>query len=194
MDWRTALRMFAANARVPVRTYARPSRRFPGRVGEIPGRMYASRAVARPTLLVAIDTSLSIEPADLAEVARHLVLLGEQARVVLAQCDVEVTAVGPFEGRLERVAGRGGTDLRPVFEPEFLARVAPDGVVYFTDGEGPFPAAPPPVPTLWVLTRPAVFACPWGQRAVLRRSRPWSPAPHGPATLAPTRRGPRRPR
>ena len=42
------------------------------------------------------------------------------------------------------------------------------GVVYFTDGQGPFPQHPPRVPTLWVLTQDELpFACPWGARAVL---------------------------
>jgi predicted metal-dependent peptidase len=44
-------------------------------------------------------------------------------------------------------------------------------VIYFTDGEGPFPETPPRVPVLWVLTRPSEFACPWGQRARFRRRR-----------------------
>ena len=56
-----------------------------------------------------------------------------------------------------------------MFEPSFLGAHDIDGVVYFTDGDGPFPAAPPKVPTLWVLTKPFTFRCPWGQRAHLRR-------------------------
>lgn len=176
LDWRTALRMFVARARAPVHTYARPSRRFPGRVGEIPGRTFAPRAIERPSLLVAIDTSMSMRPGELAEIARQLDAMREHARITVAECDTEVIRVYPFDGRIEEVAGRGGTDLRPVFAPAFLGARKVDGVVYFTDGIGPTPDAPPPVPVLWVLTKPFDFTCRWGERAWLdldaaRRSR-----------------------
>lgn len=169
MDWKTAIRMFAARARAPVHTYARPNRRFPSRVGQIPGRTYSPRVIAVPRILVAIDTSLSMSSAELAEVARQLVALSEHARLTVAECDVEITRVRAFEGALDDVAGRGGTDLRPVFDPAFLATHHPDGVIYFTDGEGPFPERAPPIPVLWVLTKPLSFACPWGERALLER-------------------------
>ena len=43
-----------------------------------------------------------------------------------------------------------------------------DGVVYFTDGDGPVPEEPPQVPTLWILTKPRKFDCSFGQKAYLR--------------------------
>jgi predicted metal-dependent peptidase len=168
-DWRTALRMFVARARAPVHTYARPSRRFPGRVGEVPGRTYAPRAIARPSLLVAIDTSMSMRREELFEIARQLQAMSEVARITVAECDTEVTRVYAFEGHIEEVAGRGGTDLRPVFARDLLAARRPDGIVYFTDGAGPVPDAPPPLPVLWILTKPQDFACRWGERAWLDR-------------------------
>jgi predicted metal-dependent peptidase len=169
LDWKVALRMFVARARAPVHTYARPSRRFPGRVGEVPGRTYSPRVIVRPSLLVAIDTSLSMTGAELAEIARQLGRMSEHARITVAECDVEIARVYAFEGALGDVAGRGGTDLRPVFEAGFLGTVKPDGVVYFTDGEGPFPEDAPPVPVLWVLTKAGRFGCRWGERARLER-------------------------
>ena len=173
LDWKTALQMFVARSRAPVHTYARPNRRFPGRVGEVPGRTYSPRILERPALLVAIDTSMSMTAAELAEVARQLSILSEHARITVAECDVEILRVYAFEGALADVAGRGGTDLRPVFEAGFLGGRKVDGVIYFTDGEGPFPEAPPRVPVLWVLTKPGSFACPWGERARLeRKARP----------------------
>jgi hypothetical protein len=169
LDWKTALRMFVARARAPVHTYSRPNRRFPARVGEVPGRTYSPRVLVRPALLVAIDTSLSMTGPELAEVARQLSALAEHARITVVECDVEIARVYPFAGTLGDVAGRGGTDLRPVFEESFLGERKPDGVIYFTDGEGPFPEAPPRLPVLWVLTKPGSFACPWGERARLSR-------------------------
>ncbi len=169
VDWKTALRMFVARERAPVHTYARPNRRLRDLVGVVPGRTYSPRVLAKPSILVAIDTSLSMTRAELGEVARQLVEVAEHARVIVAECDVEITRVYAFEGTVAEVAGRGGTDLRPVFEEAFLGARKVDGVVYFTDGEGPFPKQAPRVPVLWVLTKPGAFKCPWGERASLER-------------------------
>jgi predicted metal-dependent peptidase len=175
LDWKTAIQMFVARSRAPVHTYSRPSRRLPDLVGVVPGRTYSPRVITRPTLLVAIDTSLSMTSAELAEIARQLVRLAEHARIVVAECDVEIARVYAFAGSIADVAGRGGTDLRPVFDPAFLGAQKVDGVIYFTDGEGPHPERPPPLPVLWVLTKPLAFSCPWGERARLRRSRGMGP-------------------
>jgi predicted metal-dependent peptidase len=169
LDWKVALRMFVARARAPVHTYARPNRRFPGRVGEVPGRSWSPRAIERPHLLVAIDTSLSMTAAELAEIARQLSRMAEHARLTVAECDTEIARLYPFTGTLSEVGGRGGTDLRPVFAPAFLGAQKVEGVVYFTDGEGPFPDAAPSVPVLWVLTKAGVFPCRWGEQARLER-------------------------
>jgi hypothetical protein len=171
LDWKVALRMFVARARAPVHTYARPNRRFPGRVGEVPGRSYSPRIIERPHVLVAIDTSLSMTAAELAEIARQLGRMAEHARLTIAECDTEIARVYPFTGTLSEVAGRGGTDLRPAFAPAFLGAQKVEGVVYFTDGEGPHPLEAPPVPVLWVLTKAGRFPCPWGEQARLERKR-----------------------
>lgn len=172
IDWKQALTMFVARARAPVHSWSRPNRRFPGRLYEVPGRTWAPRPSDEPHVLVAIDTSLSMTRPELEEIARQLRALAERAHLIIAECDVEVTRVYPFDGVLETVSGRGGTDLRPVFAPSVLGAQRVDGVIYFTDGEGPFPETPAAVPTLWVLTKPHLFRCPWGERAWLTRRRP----------------------
>lgn len=169
VDWRDALRNFVAHARAPVPTWSRPSRRFPRRLGEVPGRAYRPRTVLRPTIVVAIDTSLSMSERELVEIAKQLRPMSEVAQLVIAECDAAIARTYPFRGALTSVKGRGGTDLRPVFAPALLARHGADGVVYFTDGQGPHPEHPPKVPVLWMLTKPADFACPWGDRALLTR-------------------------
>jgi predicted metal-dependent peptidase len=169
IDWKTALRMFVTRERAPVHTYARPSRRFPAMVGRIPGRAWSPRRIERPKLVVALDTSLSMTGDELAEVARQLAVVAEMARLVIVECDTEVTRVYPFAGTLTDVAGRGGTDLRPVFASPLVEAERPDGIVYFTDGNGPFPNAAPALPVLWILTKPGAFGCPFGARAELVR-------------------------
>ncbi len=172
LDWRDALRAFVARARAPLHTWSRPSRRFPQRIGAVPGRSYRPRPVLRPRLLVAIDTSLSMSERELTEIARQLIPLAEQAQLTIVECDTTIARTYPFSGAISAVKGRGGTDLRPVFEPSVLRAHAADGVVYFTDGAGPFPEHEPHVATLWVLTKPDAFACPWGSRALLTRNAP----------------------
>ncbi|MCU0658684.1 MAG: VWA-like domain-containing protein [Polyangiaceae bacterium] len=167
VDWRTALRMFSAQARAPRHSYARPSRRFPARLGEVPGRLYTSRLIEQPRLLVALDTSASVETPMLEEIGAQLRELAHLTRFVVAECDAQVHRVYRFPGRLDAVMGRGGTDLRPIFEPTFLKQHQAQGVVYFTDGLGPFPERPPPMPVLWVLSGRDPFPCPWGQQVRL---------------------------
>jgi predicted metal-dependent peptidase len=167
IDWRTALRMFVARVRAPVHTWSRPSRRFPSRIGELPGRSYRPRAILRPSLIVAIDTSMSMSESELSEIARQLRPMSELAQLHIVECDTTVTRSYAFQGQLDFVQGRGGTDLRPVFAPSLLRSRRADGVVYFTDGEGPYPEREPALPVLWMLSKPSAFACPWGTRAKL---------------------------
>jgi predicted metal-dependent peptidase len=169
MDWKAALQMFVALVRTPIHTWHRPNRRFPHRVGEVPGRVYYPGQARPPALLVALDTSGSMTTGELNEIARQLVPLNKLVSFTVVECDSVIHRVYPFEGRLAEVAGRGGTDFRPVFAPEFLAEHSPDGVIYFTDGEGPWPPEDPGVRTLWVLSKPQQFGCPWGQKAHMPR-------------------------
>lgn len=164
VDWRTALRLFTTRQRAPRPSYARPNRRFPGRVGEVPGRLYASREIGRPEILVALDTSGSMSERELDEVGRQLADLSTHARFLVAECDAQIHRVYRFDRRLSSVMGRGGTDLRPIFAPDFLRQHRVQGVVYFTDGVGPWPERPPPLPVLWVLSGDEPFRCPWGQQ------------------------------
>jgi predicted metal-dependent peptidase len=172
IDWKKALRAFVArHARRDSRyAYDRPNRRFPALVGVVPGRVRRRRRHELPQLLVAVDTSGSMAAEELAEVARELRALGDLARFLVVECDAAIQRVYPFTGEVESFAGRGGTDLCPPFEPAFVAEHGPvDGLIYFTDGLGPYPRECPPFPTLWVLTKPGMpFPCPWGRRAHLR--------------------------
>jgi hypothetical protein len=167
LDWSDALTTIVQPTPMRAPSLARPNRRFPERVGEIPGRGRARVAHAKPELLVAIDTSGSMEERVLSEIAAHLVDLGRHARLFVAECDSEIRRIYRFAGKLRVVHGRGGTDFRPVFAPEILRSYGRDGVVYFTDGRGRWPDGEPPVSVLWALTGSEPFECPWGARVWL---------------------------
>ena len=168
-EWKAAIRMFVGLIRAPVHTFARPNRRFPDKLGQVPGRVYFPGQVDMPRLIVAIDTSASMSSQELCEIARQLIPLSSLVKITVVECDAAIQRVYPFTGRLAGVAGRGGTDLRPVFAAEFLREHRPDGIIYFTDGWGPYPNEEPRVKTLWVLSKPDQFTCPWGKQAQLSR-------------------------
>ena len=64
---------------------------------------------------------------------------------------LHIRLVYPLREDIREVHGRGGTDLRPPFEPAFLRQHNPDVLVYFTDGNGPAPDQAPPLPVICLL-------------------------------------------
>jgi predicted metal-dependent peptidase len=163
IPWQMVLRSFVAAAARLRPDYRRPPRRFPQLVGIVPGR---GRDTALPVVVAVIDTSASIDAPALALVSAELAALAARARVTVVECDAAVHEVYPFKP-IESVRGRGGTDLRPALEPSFLRRLGADCVAYFTDGDGPAPAAPPPAPVLWCITPGGRAPAHWGRVVTL---------------------------
>ncbi len=170
LPWTTLLRQLATSLKLRRSTLRWPSRRAPDRVGVVPGRR-ARRE--RPVILVAIDTSASMSVQELSQIATEVTALtSRDLRVACVQCDTEVRHEGWLASgdTLRRAVGRGGTDLRPPFGAEVLRRYDPAALVYFTDGEGAAPSAPPAgVDVLWVLTGMSpIVPARWGRVACLR--------------------------
>jgi predicted metal-dependent peptidase len=113
-----------------------------------------------------IDTSASMSAATLSVVSVELSALAAARRVIVVECDAAIQAVYPFRP-LSKLRGRGGTDLRPPLAPSFLKALGADCVVYFTDGAGPAPERPSPVPVLWCLTDGGTAPVGWGIRVFL---------------------------
>jgi len=153
LAWNDLLRVLVRGLFVRTSTRAYPSRRLPDALGIAPGKR-ARRT--RPVVMAVVDTSASISTGELAQISAELAcLVRSHVRVACLQCDDVVRqrewlAIG---STLTRVHGRGGTDLRPPLSAAELRKVRPDLVLYFTDGHGPPPDAPPPnVDVLWILT------------------------------------------
>lgn len=157
LDWRRVLREAFPRRRVVRPDYLRPNRRFPERVGEIPGR---TRRPPKPQLLVAVDTSGSMSGYDLDRIAREIRSLARVARLTIVECDAAVHRMYPLSAELETFVGGGDTDFAPVFG-EVRGAHPYEGVVYFTDGKGKVPE-PSPLPTLWALTHEDPFDVEWG--------------------------------
>ncbi|MFN8613190.1 MAG: VWA-like domain-containing protein [Vulcanimicrobiota bacterium] len=158
LDWRRILRQSLPPARRLHPDYVKPNRRFPERVGEIPGRR---RQPPLPRILVGVDTSGSMSGAALDRVAREIYALSAHARVLVVECDATVQRIYPLNGRLSTFVGGGDTDFHPVFAEAERDRWL-DGLVYFTDGKGPRPAGSA-VSVLWALTHDQPFLTDFGQ-------------------------------
>lgn len=157
LAWPAILRSVLRSPRTVQSTWLRPNRRFPERLGEVPGRV---RRPPRPRLLVGLDTSASMNAAAMSTALAEIRRLARHATVTIAEVDAAVHRVHR-DLHLEMVTGGGDTDFHPLFSlREAGARC--DGIVYFTDGVGVWPAVPPPVPVLWVLLGGQGFDCPWG--------------------------------
>lgn len=160
LDWRRLLRRYVGRVLRVEPRYGRPPRRFPELAGVVPGR---GRAEGEVSVVAVIDTSGSMSDPLLEAVAGELRHLGRHHAVHVVECDCVVHRTYRFRGRLEQVEGRGGTDFRPPLAWEFLRRLHPRVVVVFTDGDGPAPDEPPPVPVVWCLTPGGHKPVEWGQ-------------------------------
>ncbi|MBI4348080.1 MAG: hypothetical protein HY553_14580 [Elusimicrobia bacterium] len=134
----------------------------------------SSVAGRRGNLAVAVDTSGSIDDAQLASFAAELAGIAELCdELLVLTCDAAVHECVPLRRfvsvlRQLKFTGGGGTDFRPVFGRLARRRPTPDALLYLTDGEGKYPeTAPRAYPVLWCLTRPAPV--PWGRTLLLGR-------------------------
>ncbi len=150
VDWHRELRaiistQIAQHAGRRDYSYRRPSRRrVPGVV--LPGMVGA----APPSVAVVIDTSGSMQPADL---ARALAETGDLVRrlgrnkhgVRVLTCDAAVhTAQVVRDVRQVALVGGGGTDMAAGIDSALALTPQPDLIVVITDGWTPWPSEPPP--------------------------------------------------
>lgn len=163
LNWAQVLRQAFPQRRQVQPDYLRPNRRFPKRVGEIPGRR---RRPPKPKLLVGIDTSGSMSSEALGRIAREIQRLAPHANLTLAECDAAIHRIYSPSGTLGPFIGGGDTNFIPVFDEARTARRF-EGLVYFTDGKGIQPKTPSSVPTLWALTHRDPFYPKCGKVIVL---------------------------
>ncbi len=166
LPWRALLAHYVVDRARHDYNYTRPSRRE----GEM---ILPSLRGAHCDLVVAVDTSGSIAEHELSEFLAEINAIkgGLQARITLLACDARLAPDGPWVSepwdpvRLPALHGGGGTAFAPVFGWVDGAGLRPDALIYFTDGEAEFPAAPPPYPVLWLIK--GKKPVPWGQRIQL---------------------------
>lgn len=168
LSWRELLARFLVAAARDDYSFLRRGRRESGARGEalLPGMQSDALEVA-----VALDTSASIGRPQLEAFVEEVDALKSQlrARVRLMLCDAELAPGMPLDFEPwepidlpAQLPGGGGTRFTPVFEWLEREPVQPAALVYFTDGEGEFPAHAPRVPVLWVVLGRAEV--PFGER------------------------------
>lgn len=151
LDWRTYLWRFLVQTPSDFQGF---DRRFVGQ------DLYLDAlAGEKLRVFIAVDTSGSVGSREMA------LFLGEVQAILNAYPHLNATlyytdaaCYGPYElsaeSELPQPRGGGGTDFRPFFrELEEILDDPHNGVcIYLTDGYGSFPAEPPALPTLWVLS------------------------------------------
>ncbi|MBE9228908.1 hypothetical protein IQ264_26200 [Phormidium sp. LEGE 05292] len=110
-------------------------------------------------VFVAVDTSGSIQQVELqAFLSEVHGILGAYPHLCCLLYYVDAEVYGPYEldsqQELPTPQGGGGTSFVPFFEAidRQWERQNQSLCVYLTDGYGTFPAKPPELPTLWVVT------------------------------------------
>jgi predicted metal-dependent peptidase len=133
------------------------------------------RSAELPPIVIAVDTSGSITPADINQFSAEISAIAEDlpiSTVKILYCDTDVTE-GPEYTKDDlpihlQPQGGGGTDFRPVFTHIAGAHIEPACLIYITDGEGEAPEHAPPYDVLWALTQDTPPAQ-WGERLNLRK-------------------------
>ncbi|MFJ8039472.1 VWA-like domain-containing protein [Kitasatospora sp. NPDC096147] len=131
-------------------SYGRPARRSAG----LPGVVLPSLRRRPPRVAVVIDTSGSVSDHELGtallEVAAITRAVGNRRdQVSVISCDASATLARTLcEDAGIPLIGGGGTNLRAGFTRALRLRPHPDVVVVLTDGQTPWPSAPPPARTV----------------------------------------------
>ncbi|QDY75578.1 vWA domain-containing protein [Streptomyces qinzhouensis] len=126
-------------------TYGRPARRSAG----LPGVVLPSLRHRPPRVSVIVDTSGSVSDAELGSALLEVsaivrTLGGRRDLVTVVSCDAAARIAHPLcEAEGIPLVGGGGTDLRTGFTTALSAHPRPDVVVALTDGQTPWPSAPP---------------------------------------------------
>jgi predicted metal-dependent peptidase len=169
-DWRAILRRFVQRNACHDYSWRQPSSRYVYAGLYLP----ALRSETMPPMVIAVDTSGSIDDLTVKQFAKEIGAIVEEMqpeRVYVIYCDAEIQGVDVFE-RGEPVVvspkGFGGTDFRPVFEWIAEEDITPSCLVYLTDMAGAFPEAAPEYPVLWGDTL-GLIPAPWGDTIQIRR-------------------------
>lgn len=170
-DWRAILRRFVQQSAQNDYSWKQPNGRY------LHAGIYMPKlhAEAMGTMVVAVDTSGSIDAVIIGQFEREIDSISQEMRpekIIVVYCDSDVRGIEEFladDPVSLSPKGGGGTDFRPVFKWVENEGITPACLVYLTDMLGNFPEYPPNYPVLWGDTygyKPA----PWGEKVMVECS------------------------
>lgn len=130
LKWDNILRRMIGNSKsyFTKKSHMRESKRFPGALG--------TRHANKSNIVVAIDTSASINMKDYAQFMSQIRALKEHADFYVLECDTSIKHEYKFTGVIPvKIHGGGGTMFSPVIDWYNERRKQYECLVYFTDGE-----------------------------------------------------------
>ena len=154
VDWRDVLRRYLSAAAKSDYAWTPPNRRYIARGIYLP----SLRSETLGPVVVAVDTSGSIDDATLAAFAAEITAIMDEAApeaIHVVCCDDAIASTETYEpGDVVHLTphGGGGTAFRPVFDWIARSDIQPVCVVYLTDLCGSDFGPPPDYPVLWVST------------------------------------------
>ncbi|WP_321493700.1 VWA-like domain-containing protein [uncultured Desulfobacter sp.] len=166
LPWQAILARFIQQSARQDYTWARPNPRY------IHQGLYFPALVSdqMPEMVLAVDTSGSVQPGELARFTEELsdIFSLNPSRVHLLYADLTVNRYECIEGsRMDPdllPKGGGGTDFRAVFEFVRTNGIAPFCLIYFTDMQCTlFPARSPAYPVLWIRAGQGGMDPPFGE-------------------------------
>ena len=170
VDWRRALRIFAASSKRTriVSTTRKESKRYAEFAGWVRhgvqqvDQSHAEKRVVQgikvkrfQKMAVVIDTSGSVRDDEVELFFSEIHGMWRQgAELTVIECDAAVQHVWEYRGKLPSVLhGRGGTAFDPAFQWMREQRSTRwDGCIYLTDGGAPAPRIKPPCKLMWIVT------------------------------------------
>ncbi len=150
LDWKTLLWRFVSKTPCDYSGY---DRRF------VHQKLYLEQLESESlTLIVAIDTSASIEKDELSQFISELsAILNAYPFIEATLYCIDAAVYGPYSMdstfKLPPIHGGGGTDFRDLFRIAEQQRSPFNDTlcIYMTDGDGKFPDQIPSMPVLWVV-------------------------------------------
>lgn len=157
-DWRQVLRHFIEESTRDNYNWMSPNRRYLGRGVVLPS--LNSKRI-KP-FVIAFDISGSVDDElvkNFIGAVNDLMMEIRPESVELVQCDTKIQKTETYMPedmpiRSFEIAGRGGTDFKPVFDWITKEGIDPSGLIYFTDmavGQSEFPKGGADYPVIWVV-------------------------------------------
>jgi len=166
LSWKELLRIFIEKVIPCDYQWIPPNRRYLHQ-----GLILPSTVKEGMTLVIAIDTSGSIDTKELNQFATEAItILGTvKADVYIISCDAKIHSVQFFPMGTSvsfkdiKLKGGGGTSFVPPFRYVVEEGIIPSAFIYLTDGYGEYPDFAPTFPVIWVLTKEIKHQPPFGE-------------------------------